>query len=287
MRHPAVLTLLATLALSSAGAAEGPPQRVMSLNLCTDQLVLQLLPPERITSVTFLSRSTEHSFLKEKAFTVPINYGTSEEVLRQHPDVVLAGNTSTPAVRELLKRIGAPLVEVPRAETFDEIRDVTRLVGRAVGAETNAEALIAEMDATLADLARTRPSARIVVAGWDGAGNVPAKGTLFDAILTAAGGENVAGGITATMFSGRYTTFDLEQLVAMRPDILAYGSSRIGRMDLAGEQLQHRVVRRLYAGRQIVYPETLYSCGLPQTAAAARDLRRAMLEVMARTPETP
>jgi len=108
MRHLAALTFLATLALSGAGAAERSPQRVMSLNLCTDQLILQLLPPERITSVTFLSRSTEHSFLKEKAFTVPINYGTSEEVLRQHPDVVLAGNTSTPAVRELLRRVGAP-----------------------------------------------------------------------------------------------------------------------------------------------------------------------------------
>lgn len=288
MRRLATLTLcLAALALSGAGAAEAQPRRVMSLNLCTDQLALQLLPAERITSVTFLSRSTEHSFLREKAFTVPINYGTSEEVLRQRPDVVLAGNTSTPAVRELLKRIGAPLVEVPRAENFDEIRNVTRLVGHAVGAADQAEALIAEMDATLAELARTRPSERIVVAGWDGAGNVPAKGTLFDAILTAAGGENVAGGIAATMFSGRYTTFDLEQLVAMRPDILAYGSSRIGRMDLAGEQLQHPVVRRLYAGRQIVYPETLYSCGLPQTATAARDLRRAMLDTIKKDPEAP
>jgi hypothetical protein len=41
-------------------------------------------------------------------------------------------------------------------------------------------------------------------------------------------------------------------------------------------------VRRLYAGRQITYPETLYSCGLPQSADAARDLRRAMLDVMSK-----
>jgi iron complex transport system substrate-binding protein len=288
MKRVLLIALSATLAFSSAGpAASAPAQRAMSLNLCTDQLLLQLLPPERITSVTFLSRSATDSFLHEKALGVPVNYGTSEEVLRQNPDVVLTGNTSTPAVRELLKRIGAPLVEVPRAESFDNIRTVTRLVSRAVGEEEKGEALLAEMDATLAELARTAPSRRIVVAGWDGAGNVPAKGTLFDAILTAAGGENVASGITATMFSGRYTTFDLEQLVAMRPDILAYGSSRVGRLDLASEQLQHRVVRRLYAGRQITYPETLYSCGLPQTATAARDFRRAMLEAMAKEREAP
>lgn len=285
MTRALLLTVSAALALSAGVAESAPAQRAMSLNLCTDQLLLQLLPPERITSVTFLSRSATDSFLHDKALEVPINYGTSEEVLRQNPDVVLAGSTSTPAVRELLKRIGAPLVEVPRAESFNDIRNVTRLVARAVGEAEKADALIAEMDSTLAELARTKPAQRIVVAGWDGAGNVPAKGTLFDAILTVAGGENVASGITATMFSGRYTSFDLEQLVALRPDILAFGSSRISRFDLANEQLQHRVVRRLFAGRQITYPETLYSCGLPQTATAARDFRRAMLETMANDRE--
>jgi iron complex transport system substrate-binding protein len=138
------------------------------------------------------------------------------------------------------------------------------------------------MDAALDELARTAPTERIVVAGWDGVGNVPAKGTLFDAILTAAGGENVAERLAASAFNG-YTTVDLEQLVAVHPDILAFGNARVGRLDLTGEQLKHRVVRKLFAGRQITYPETLYSCGLPQSATvAARDLRRAMLDIVAR-----
>jgi len=74
----------------------------------------------------------------------------------------------------------------------------------------------------------------------------------------------------------------LEQLVALKPDILAYGSSRVGRLDLSNERLQHRVVRKLYRGREITYPETLYGCGLPQSAAAAGELRRAMLETIER-----
>jgi iron complex transport system substrate-binding protein len=259
----------------------------MSLNLCTDQLLLQLLPPERITSVTYLSRSPEYSFLNGEAFGVPINYGTAEEVLLEHPDLVIAGTTSALAVRTFLTRIGIPLVEVPPAENFDEIRAVTHTVARAVGAEEKAEALIAEMDATLADLARTAPNRRIVVAGWNGVGNVAAKGTLFDAILTAAGGENVANRISVRAFNG-YTALDLELLMAIHPDVLAYGNSRVGRLDLSGEQLRHPVVRRFFAGRQITYPETLYSCGLPQSATvAARDLRRAMLDIIAREPRAP
>src|SRR5687767_2338029 len=107
------------------------------------------------------------------------------------------------------------------------------------------------MGATLAQLARDAPSQRVVVAGWDGAGNVRAKGTLFDSILTAAGGENIAGRLEPVSRSGLQASFDLEQLVAMRPDILAYGSSQAQSLDLASEPLQHPVVRRLYAGRQI------------------------------------
>jgi len=282
MRALLALTAVAALALASAAGAAETPQRIMSLSLCTDQMLLQLVPKERITSVTYLSRSSEYAFLSREANSVPINYGNAEEILSEHPDLVLAGTFAATPARTLLKRIGAALVEVPPAESFDQIRANTRLVARAVGAEEKGEAMIAEMDATLAELARTAPTERIVVAGWDGVGNVPAKGTLFDAILIAAGGENVAERLSASAFNG-YTTVDLEQLVAVHPDILAFGSARVGRLDLSGEQLKHRVVRKLFAGRQITYPETLYSCGLPQSATvAARDLRRAMLDIIAR-----
>jgi iron complex transport system substrate-binding protein len=278
-----ILTLIVAVVLALPGvtarAAERKAQHVMSLNLCTDQLLLQLLPPARIASVTYISRLPHYSFLTAQARAVPINYATAEEVLTEHPDLVLAGSTSTAAIRALLKKVAIPLVEVPPADNFDEIRKTTRLVAHAVGEDATGESLIAHMDATLRQLAASAPT-KIIVAGWDGAGNVPAKGTLFDAILTAAGGVNVVSGIRTDIVYGQYTAFDLEQLVAMRPDILAYGQSRAAALDLTNQTLQHRIVRKLYAGRQITYPETLYSCGLPQSAEAARDLRRAMLEAM-------
>jgi iron complex transport system substrate-binding protein len=283
MKRCLIFTMAAALVLLGAAGAAEPPQRVMSLSLCTDQLLLQLLPPERITSVTYLSRESGYSYFRAEAFAVPINYGNPEEVAEQKADLVLAGTFSAPAARMLLRRIGAPLVEVPPADTFDEIRTVTRQVARAVGEEAKGEVLLAEMDAALAELARTKPSGRIVVAGWDSFGGVPGKGTLFDSILTAAGGESVANLISGNASFGGYVAFDLEQVVAMRPDILAYGNSRLDHPDLSGERLRHRVIQKLFAGRQITYPETLYSCGLPQSATvAARDLRRAILDIMTR-----
>src|SRR5262249_48651000 len=155
-------------------------------------------------------------------------------------------------------RAEIPLVQVPLAENFDAIRSVTRTVSRAVGEEAKGEALLQHMDATLAELAQTRPQQRIVVAGWESAGEVPGRGTLFDAILTAAGGVNVA----ATAGS-RLGAYDIEQLMVAKPDILAFGSAAVSQPGLRSEQLRHPLVRKLYGARQITYPETLYACGLP------------------------
>ena len=249
----------------------------MSLSLCTDALVLSLLPPERIASVTYLSGSSSNSALADLARKVGVNYGTAEEVLAQKPDLVIAGIYTTAAPRMLLKRIGASLIELPPAEDFGQIRAVTRELGAAVGETARSEALIAHMDATLAQLARSRPTRRITVVGWDGGGSVPGKDTLFDAILTAAGGVNIA----ADMHGARAGSFDLEQLLAVHPDVLAYGDANADKPALRTIAAQHPVLRRLYAGRRVVYPELLYSCGVPQSADAAVALRRALLAATA------
>jgi iron complex transport system substrate-binding protein len=179
----------AAVALSAAVAQ---PRHIMSLNLCTDELLLDLVPADRIASVTYLSRSPSNSFLAPVAMRVPVNYGSAEEVLAQRPDLVLAGIYTTTATRLLLKKIGTPMVQIPPANTFAEIRDVTRAVARAVGEVTRGEALIARMDATLQKLAAIKPKLALRVAAWNGAGGVPGRGTLFDAILTEAGGVNIA-----------------------------------------------------------------------------------------------
>ena len=85
--------------LCAFAAAAQTPQHVMSLSMCTDAMLLDLLPPNRIASITFLSRDASNSFLWPQAAKVPINYGSAEEVLAERPDFVLAGTYTTPATR--------------------------------------------------------------------------------------------------------------------------------------------------------------------------------------------
>src|SRR6185312_17196756 len=120
-------------------AAPAVPHRIMSLKICTDELLMDLAPPSRIASVTFLSRESAALKLWPEAARIPVNHNSLEEVLATRPDLILTDNFTSPQMRALLAKSGARVVEVPPAETFAEIRAVTRLVGQAVGEPGRAE----------------------------------------------------------------------------------------------------------------------------------------------------
>ena len=262
-------------ALYSAAAGAQKPRHVMSLSMCTDALVLDLLPLNRIASITFLSRDPGNLLLWPQAAQVPVNYGSAEEVFAAKPDLVLAGTYTTSATRMLLKKVGIPMMEVPAANDFGEIRAATRSVAHALGQDALGETLIANMDATLRKLAATKPQRLIRVAGWNGGGSVSGRGTLFNAILTAAGGVNIASGDGESAGG-----FDLEQLLEARPDVLAYGSDTSSAPSLHTDEALHPIVLKLYAGRRISYPSPLYSCGVVESADAAVALRASLVKVM-------
>ena len=268
--------MLAALAMGAASAADSKPMRVMSLNLCTDGLILDLLPRERIASVTYLSRSPSNSFRSLEAAHVPVNYGTGEEALIENPDLVLAGTYTTTATRTMLKKLGVAVLEVPPANSFDDIRAVTRRVGRALGEDQKAEALIATMDATLSELSANKPGGMIRVSGWNGGGSIPGKGTLFDTILTAAGGVNIA----STLPDSRSGSFDIEELLMARPDVLAYGADTDGTPALRTDSDQHPLILKIYKNHRVKYPEVLYSCGVPEIADATVEFRANLLAAM-------
>ena len=271
-----MFAVVAALAWGAAAAADSKPMHVMSLNLCVDGLILDLLPAERIASVTYLSRSPSNSFRSLEAARVPINYGTAEEVLLEKPDLVLAGTYTTTGTRAMLNRLGVNFLEVPPANSFDDIRAVTRRVGQALGEERKAELLIAKMDATLSELSADKPSGVIRVSGWNAGGSIPGKGTLFDAILTTAGGVNIA----SSLPDSRSGSFDIEELLMARPDVLAYGADSNGTPALRTDADQHPLILKIYKNRRIRYPEVLYSCGVPEIADATQEFQSKLLAAM-------
>jgi iron complex transport system substrate-binding protein len=242
----------------------------MSLKICTDELLLDLVAPSRIASVTFLSREKAGLKYWPQAANIPINHGSAEEILSTRPDLILTDPFMAPSLRPLLAKTGAKIIEVPPAENFEQIRAVTRLVAKAVGEEARGEALIAKMESDLHALAAHRPEKILTVAGWGGGGHVPGTGGLFDAMLTAAGARNVE--------RGAFGYYDVEGLIAGNPDALVYGDTYSGTTSLRADQDLHPALLKRYAGRRVTYA-SLYDCGVPQSADMARQLQDALLKV--------
>jgi iron complex transport system substrate-binding protein len=274
MRLLATSLLLTALGVASLGHAE--PRRVMSLSMCTDDLLLELLPKERIASLSYYARQPTALEVWPQAASIPVNFGTAEEILAAKPDLVLTGTYTTPATRRILKSLHFALLEVPPANDFEEIRQVTRLVAHTLERDARGAELIERMDMTLLRLHESLPRRSIRVAAWGEGGSIPGQGTLFDAILRAAGGTNIA----IANDQSAYTSFDLEQLLQANPDIIAYSSTTTDTPGLNTDLALHPLVIAHFAHRRITYPSALYACGVTASANAAVSLRASLLQAL-------
>ena len=268
----------ATLAAAGAGAAAAKPERIVSLNICTDQLLLLLVEPERIASLSFFARDPAYSALATRAHGLRTNQGSIEEILPLAPDLVLAGTFTTRATVFLLRRLGYGIVEVPPETSFAEARANIGRVAGAVGEPARGEVLIAELDRALAQvpLAARRPLAAFYWAN----GFTSGRGTLAHAVAEHAGLANLA----AARGVRGIAQFPLEQLLAAEPDLVILGRRHDGAA-LANETFRHPALRDFLQTRAVAsVPDSLWVCGTPLLAEAAAHLAVARDAALGRRP---
>ncbi len=232
------LVLGLSFAVAPAGADE-PPARVVSMNLCTDQLAMLVAAPGQLHSVSYLAGDPRGSAMAEEALGYEINRGLAEEIYLMEPDLVIAGSFSTRATVAMLQRLGIPVAVFEPAYSLDEVRDRLARMGAVLGREEAAEGLIADYDRRLEALkAETghRPSAALYYAN----GYTSGDRTLAGQILVAAGFENAA--VAAGISSGGI--LPLEVLALLEPDALITGRRYPG-ASRSEEILDHPVVRAL------------------------------------------
>jgi iron complex transport system substrate-binding protein len=269
-----------TFALCAAQGAPGEgadkSQRIVSLNLCTDEMVLRLAERRHIASVTWLSLNPENSNVAPLAQGIPINHGLAEEVIPLMPDLVMAGiYTARPAVN-LLRRAGLRTMDVGLPRTFDEVRRQYREVAATLGEQANGARVVAEMDERLAKATVASPTIRPRALVLNPNGYTVGRGSLLDEIITRAGLENVA----ATLGLGEYGQLPLEVVAMSRIDVLIVSSSRDGPPALATDMLRHPVLSRLSDRTQVVVvPNRLWNCNGPELVEVVERLARAGAEV--------
>lgn len=254
------------------------PRRVVSLNLCADQLVVLLVEPERIAALSKLAGDATISHVAPVASAYPSVQPHAENVLALHPDIVLAGRyTAKPAV-DFIKSKGVRVVTLSLLSNFEAIREQTRMVGKALGVPERAEALIAKMDAVLdAEVSDATATPRPVALSWQPGGFTAGGGTLTDAVFDAAGFDNLA----ALRGLNGYGYLTLETVVAGRPDVLIADGGPPDTPSLRQALMAHPALRADEGGvgRRVALPTNLLTCAAPFTVEAVRMLRAARREL--------
>ena len=264
-------------------AADAPekPRRIVSLNMCVDELVLRLADLRNIASVTWLSRDPTNSNVAELAARIPVNHGLAEEIIPLKPDLVIAGVYTARTAVAMLKRVAVPLAEIDVPKSLDDVRRQIREVAALVGERDKGEAIIAQMDAGLASLPPPSRSARPRAIVLNPNGVTVGKGTLADEIMRRAGLTNVAAELTID----NYGQIPLETVVANAVDVLILSASRDGPPALATEILRHPVLTALAdQTRLVVLPGRLWNCGGPAVVEAIELLTRVADEVRGEAP---
>lgn len=258
-RQRAVFFIVAVFGLGLGVQAYAAP-RVVSINLCTDQLLLALAEPEQILSVSWLAADPEESMLAAEASRYPINYGSAEEVLAFDPDVVLAGSYTSPFTRQLLARLGYSVHDIAPAESLGDIERNIRQVARAIDREARGELVIEAFRARERGLVTPSEPLRVAVVRPGGFTVEPQS--LANELIERAGVRNVA--IEEGL--DRWGSLPLETLVRAAPDVIVISRYEADAPSLANGILEHPALRgAARSGEAVQVPTRYWACGLPQS----------------------
>lgn len=251
-----------------AGAAQLRPERIVSLNLCSDQLLVALADREQIAGLSLNAADPDMSWVSDRVAGLPILGSAAEQVLAIQPDLVLGLPASPSNSLGALQDQGYRTLDLQAATNVNDIYHAIGLTAAAVGHRGRGEAMAAQMER---DLANIRPvGAGRVAAYYQRRGYMSGAGTLIDDMMGRLGLVNLAG----TLGEGPLAQLSLEEMVAAQPDFIIMESATKNVTDQGSEMLHHAALRHI---PRLYVPEAMTVCGNPSYVTAAQSLERQII----------
>jgi len=174
-------------------AVAAKPMRIVSQVLVSDEILHELVAPERVLAHSTISADVRYSNIADIARGYDRLVSTNAEaMLSLRPDLVFVASYSTLETVTQLRRAKVPIIQMTKFDSIDSILENVRVIGFAVGADDKAAALIADVRARLAALVsksrRSGPAPRLL--SWSG-GTVPGLNTIFHDVVTRLGAVNI------------------------------------------------------------------------------------------------
>lgn len=268
MRRFLIQNLLFALLLLSF-QLQAAPSRVVSINLCTDQLLLMLADESQIASITFLAGDETNSFMADQAQHHSVNHARVEELIALRPDLIVANEYNDPALMALLERLGFRVERFANANSIETIRGNIRQMAALLEQQQRGDRLIAEMDRRIDAVATKEPGYRPRALFYQVRGYTSGRDTLQDEALELAGWHNLSAeaGIVG------YAPIDLETLLLAGPEQLFTSSYAPGTESVGQRQLRHPVLQQISNGRPLAEIDyRFWICGGPMIADAIEAL---------------
>ena len=142
-----------------------------------------------------------------------------EKVIALKPDLVLIDASTGPrSAIETIKSAGISVIETPESWSLKELPMKVRAVGRAIGAQEQAEQLIQELNKSL-EISSLKSSPRVAFLYLRGTSSIyliGGQGSGADSLLQAIGAIDVG----AQSLDRPFNTLTAESLAALNPDVI-------------------------------------------------------------------
>jgi iron complex transport system substrate-binding protein len=251
--------------MPAAAFAATPPQRIVSINLCADELLLTLADPGQIAALSVYATDPDLSYVADAARAFRHDAGTGESVVGLAPDLVLAGRYTKRATRDMLASLGYRVELLDSARSIADSEAQIRKVAGLVGHPDRGEALVASIEAAKSRAEAQASATGLTAAVYQRRGYMTGGDTLTAELLAIAGFTD-----DGAALAGKTGGFvPLEKLVASPPDYIVVAGNVTRPEDQGSALLAHPALASLYPpDRRIVLPDRLTVCGGPSLPAA-------------------
>lgn len=279
-------TVGATSTLAQISATDGlgrvvmlaaPAQRIISLAPSNTEILFALGAAGQV-----IARDSFSDFPPEVA-TVP-DIGSTwetlnlEQLVALQPDLVLAAGIQSPEQVKAMEDAGLKVFLVPNPVVLEDLYANLEAVGRLIGREAEATALIESLKSRVAavDAKIATTNQKPTVFYELDASQDPAKpwtagpGSFHDALIARAGGMNIAAKLDSA-----WAQMSLEQIVAADPDIILLGDAKWGTTpESVAQRPGWGSLRAVKEGRVIPFDDDTISRPGPRLVDALENLAR-------------
>lgn len=259
------------------------PQRIVTLTLSSDEMVLGMTRPERVAALHYLADDSGVSTIADQASRVSIKMKeyNAEQILALQPDLVIVPDWNPAELIQTLRDTGLPVFVSKGPSSVEKVKQALREISRAIGEPEAGDCLLARMESDLADIVAKAgaipPERRQTLVLISHMAAYGGKGSLFDNMCGYAGVINGA----AVAGLGQNDRLTKEVIISVNPDLILIPTWNGGSLDVnqIKTNLENdpalQTVKAIRDKRLVQLPDQYLYCASQDITQAIRDMMNA------------